>query len=78
MKFQNVKVQQSLSSEDRTMEDSVTEPNGIEVQDKTLNVTNSVPLPSNSNSNKSVNFNHMTEIRQVGKMKKRDKLLLVV
>ena len=54
------------------MEDSVTEPNGIDVHEKTLNVTNSVPLPSNSNTNtnKSVNFNQTTEIRQVGKMKK--------
>ena len=55
--YLEIKVQQSLSSEDRTLEDSLTEDQlAANKSNTTINITN---------TNKSVNFAHRTEIQVV-------------
>ena len=58
-------MQQSLSSEDRTLEDSLREASGIEGQ-LAANKSNIVNITNTNNSivgNKSVNFSRITEIQ---------------
>ena len=60
-------MQQSLSSEDRTLEDSLRETSGIEGQGQlAFNKSNIVNITNTNNSvvgNKSVNFSRTTEIQ---------------